>query len=82
MTKTNTIKTISWLDYLSYNVRLHLVQCQTTKEKLPILLDTKWQQVQDTGHYRGHIKNDILISFPDLLSCNGLNSITELTTEE
>lgn len=42
MTTANTIKTISWLDYLPYNVRLRLVQCQTTKGDLSILLDAKW----------------------------------------
>lgn len=41
MTKTNTTKTISWLDYLPYNVRLRLAQYQTTKADLPILLDAK-----------------------------------------
>ena len=50
MTKTNATKTISWLDYLPYNVRLRLTQRQTTKGDLPILLDAKWQWAQDTGH--------------------------------
>ena len=50
MATPNTIKTISWLNYLSYNVRLRLVQCQTTKDDLLILLDAKWQWAQDTGH--------------------------------
>lgn len=82
MNKTNTTKTISWLDYLPYNVRLRFVQCQTTKGDLSILLDAKWQWAQDTGHYRGYTKDDILIGILDLLDCNGLNNITELTTEE
>ena len=42
MTKTNTTKAISWLDYLPYNVHVRLAQCQTTKVDLPILLDAKW----------------------------------------
>lgn len=82
MATANTIKTISWLDYLPYNVRLRLVQCQTTKGDLSILLDAKWQWAQDTGHYREHTKDDILSDILDLLNCNGLDSVTELTIEE
>lgn len=82
MATANTIKTISWLDYLPYNVRLRLVQCQTTKGDLSILLDAKWQWAQDTGHYNGYTKDDILTDILDLLDCNGLNSVTELTMEE
>ena len=82
MTTNNKNNTISWLDYPPYNVRLRLAQCQTTKGDLSILLDAKWQWVQDTGHYRGCSKDDILVDILDLLDCNGLNSITELTTEE
>lgn len=82
MTKTNTTKAISWLDYLPYNIRLRLVECQTTKDDLSILLNAKWQWAQDTGHYKGHTKDDILVDILDLLDCNGLNSVTELTMEE
>lgn len=82
MTTNNKTKTVSWLDYLPYNVRLRLAQCQTTKADLPILLDAKWQWAQDTGHYNGHAKEDILSDILDLLDCNGLGSVTELTIEE
>lgn len=82
MTKTNTTKAISWLDYLPYNVRLRLAQCQTTKGDLSILLDARWQWTQDTGHYNGYTKDDILTDILDLLDCNGLDSVTQLTMEE
>lgn len=82
MTTNNKTKTVSWLDYLPYNVHLCLVQCQKTKSDLPILLNVKWQWEQDAGHYNGHTKEDILADILDLLDCNGLNSVTELTMEE
>lgn len=41
MTTNNKTRTVSWLDYLTYNVRLRLAQRQTTKDDLPILLDAK-----------------------------------------
>ena len=72
----------SWLDYLPYDVHVRLAQCQTTKDDLPILLDAKWRWVQDTGHYNGYTKEDILVDILDLLDCNGLDSVTELTMEE
>lgn len=77
-----TNNNISWLDYLSYNVRLRLAQCQTTKGDLSMLLDAKWQWAQDTGKYNGYTKEDILVDILDLLDCNGLDSVTELTQEE
>ena len=82
MTVTNTIKAISWFDYLPYNVRLRLTHRQTIKADLPILLGAKWQWAQDTGHYNGYTKEDMLDDILDLLDCNGLNNVTELITEE
>lgn len=80
--KNNTTKTISWLDYLPYNAYMRLAQCQTTKADLPILLAAKWNWAQDTGHYNGYTKEDILADILDLLDCNGLEDVTELTFEE
>lgn len=71
-----------WTDYLPHNVYMRLTQCQTTKADLPILLEAKWQWAQDTGHYRVHTKDGILVDILDLLDCNELNSVTELTIEE
>ena len=71
-----------WTDYLSHNVYMRLAQCQTTKGDLPILLNAKWQWAQDTGKYNGYTKEDILVDILDLLDCNGLDSVTELTMEE
>lgn len=74
--------TTSWLDYLPHNVYVRLVQCQTTKSDLPVLLDAKWQWAQDTGHYNGYTKEDILVDILGLLDYNGLDNVTELTMEE
>ena len=82
MTTNYKNNTISWLDYPPYNVRLRLAQCQTTKGDLPILLNAKWQWAQDTGKYNGYTKEDMLVDILDLLDCNGLDSVTELTIEE
>lgn len=82
MTTNNTTSTVSWLDYLPHNAYMRLAQCQTTKADLPILLNAKWQWAQDTGHYNGYTKEDILADILDLLDCNGLDSVTELTIEE
>ena len=81
-TNNNTTSTISWLDYLPYNVYMRLAQCQTTKADLSILLDAKWQWAQDTGHYSGYTKEDLLDDILELLDCNGLDGVTVLTIEE
>ena len=78
---TNTIKAIPWFDYLHYNVRLRLAQCHTVKSDLSILLDAKWRWAQYTGHYNVYTKEYILSDILDLLDCNDLNSVTELTME-
>ena len=41
MTTNSKTKTVSRLDYLPYNVRLRLVQCQTRKSDLFMLLNAK-----------------------------------------
>ena len=82
MATGNTTKAISRFNYLPYNVHMRLAQRQTTKGDLPILLDAKWRQAPDTGHYNGYTKEDILADILNLLDCNGLNSVTELTIEE
>lgn len=71
-----------WTDYLSHNVYMRLAQCQTTKADLPILLDAKWQWAQDTNHYSGYTKGDILADILGILDRNGLYNVTELTMEE
>lgn len=71
-----------WTDYLSHNVYMRLAQCQTTKADLPILLDAKWQWAQDTNHYSGYTKGDMLADILGILDRNGLYNVTELTIEE
>ena len=40
------------------------------------------QWAQDTWHYNGYTKEDMLADILDLLDCNGLDNVTELTMEE
>lgn len=82
MTANNNTNTVFWPDYLSYNVRVRLAHCQTTNSDLLVLLEAKWQWAQDAGHYNEYTKENMLSDILDLLDCNGLNSITELTIEE
>lgn len=71
-----------WTDYLPYAVCVRLAECHTRKADLPVLLDAKWRWAQDTGHYNGYTKDDCLVDILDLLDCNGLDNVTELTQEE
>ena len=71
-----------WTKYLPYAVYARLAECHTRKADLPILLEAKWQWAQDTGRYSGYTKEDFLVDILDLLDCNGLDSVTELTQEE
>lgn len=71
-----------WTDYLPNDIYMRLANCCTRKTDLPMLLDAKWKWVQDTGRYNGHTKEDILVDILDLLDCNGLDDVTELTQEE
>ena len=71
-----------WTDYLSHDVYMRLSNCRTTKNDLSVLIDAKWQWAQDTERYDGYTKEDALVDILDLLDCNGLDSVTELTIEE
>lgn len=73
---------INWLDYLHDAVYCRWLDRETIKSDLPILLDAKWRWAQDTGHYSGYTKEDILADILDILDRNGLHDITELTIEE
>lgn len=71
-----------WTDYLPSNVFFRLCDYRTIKADLPILLDVKWRWAQNTGHYNEYTKEDMLADILDLLDCNGLEYVTELTVEE
>ena len=81
-TSKNKTNVVSRFDCLPYNVHFQLVQRQTAKGDLPILLDAKWQWTQDAGRYNDHTKEDMLVYILDLLECNGIDSVTKLTMEE
>lgn len=55
---------------------------ETIKSNFPILLDAKWRWAQDTGHYSGYTKEDILADILDALDRRGIHNITKLTIEE
>lgn len=70
----------TWTDYLPRNVFNRLASCLTTRGDIPILVWAKWQHAQDTG--KSTTKEDCLIDILELLECNGLENVTELTQEE
>ena len=57
------------------------MQCRTIKGDLSILLDEKRERVQVTSRYNGY-KEDILADILDLLDCNRLGNVVDLTMEE
>ena len=71
-----------WTKHLPYAVCVRFAECHTRKADLPILLEAKWQWAQNTGYYSCYTKEDFLIEILDLLDCNGLDDVTELTQEE
>lgn len=73
---------INWLDYLHGEACCRWLGRETLKLDLPVLLNAKWQWVQDTSHYIGYTKEDILADILETLDQNGLDNIIELTMEE
>lgn len=73
---------INWLDYLHGAVYCRWLDRETIKSDLPVLLDAKWRWAQDTNHYSGYTKGDMLADILDTLDRNGLHDIIELTIEE
>lgn len=71
-----------WTDYLPHDVYIRLEECNTTKTDLPILVNAKWNWAKDTGHYDSYTKEDFLLDVLELLDCNGLADVTELTLED
>lgn len=71
---------IWWERYLPKAVFYRLDECRTTKNDIPTLLDARWRHAQDTGE--GTTKEECLEEVVELLECNGLENITELTQEE
>lgn len=70
----------TWEGYLPRNVYNRLCGCLTTHGDIPILAWAKWQHAQDTG--RDMTKKEALEEILELLECNGLENVTELTQEE
>lgn len=70
----------TWEGYLPRNVYNRLVSCLTTHGDIPTLAWAKWQHAQDTG--QDVTKVETLEDILELLECNGLENITELTQEE
>lgn len=73
---------INWLDYLYGAVYCRWLDRETIKSNFPILLDAKWRWAQDTSHYSGCAKEDILADILDALDRRGIYDITKLTIEE
>ena len=73
---------VNWLDYLHGEVYCRWLDRETIKLDLPVLLDAKCRWAQDTDHYSGYTKGDILADILGILDRNGLYNVTELTMEE
>lgn len=71
---------IWWERYLPKAVFYRLDECRTTKDDIPTLLDVRWRYAQDTGE--ATTKEECLEEVVELLECNGLVDVTELTNEE
>lgn len=69
----------TWDDTLLEEVYNRLVNCQTVKVDLPILLAAKWGWMKDKA---GYTKEDCLVDILKLLDCNGLEEMTDLKIEE
>ena len=69
----------TWIDALPEEVYNRLANCRTIKADLPILLEAKYSWKKGTIEYT---KEDCLVDILDLLDCNGLGGVTDLTIEE
>lgn len=73
---------VNWLDYLHGEVYYRWLDRETIKSGLTVSLNTKWRWAQETGHYSGYTKEDMLSDILSILDHNGLYNVTELTMEE
>lgn len=71
---------IWWERYLPKAVFYRLDECRSTKDDISILLDARWRHAQDIGE--ATTKIECLEEVMELLECNGLVDVTELTQEE
>lgn len=69
----------TWVDALPEVVYNRLANCQTIRTDLPILLAEKWGWMKGKA---GYTKEDCLVDILELLDCNGLEEVTDLTIEE
>lgn len=80
------LDTTTWTNFIPFDVYIRLCDCQTTKEDLPILVETKWKHTKTKGRNRAvkgpYTKEDALIDVLEMLDCNGLDNVTELTQKE
>ena len=73
----------SWAELPTYSVYNRLCNFLSHKADISILLDTRRQWIQDTGHDKqGYTKEDCLIYVLELLDGNGLEDITNLAPIE
>ena len=69
----------TWIDALPEEVYNRLGNCRTIKADLPILLAAKWSWMKGKA---GYTKEDCLVDILELLDCNGLGEVMDLTIEE
>ena len=68
--------TENWINNLPEDVAERLGQCETTRQDLPILIDSRWNFGNDST------KEEAAEYIFELMEANGLYEITELTETE
>ena len=72
----------TWTDSLPGDIAERLAECRTRKTDLPTLVAVRWRWTQDHDPERLFVKEDALTYVLDLLDCNGLTWIYDLTRAE
>lgn len=73
----------NWTEYLSEDVFIRLCDCRTIKEDLPKLVNAKWLAFKENGKAaQGWTKEDALVIILELLDCNSISWVWDLTKDE
>lgn len=73
----------NWTKYLSNDVYMRLCECRTIKSDLPMLVNAKWLDMKDKGKDKaGWTKEDALVNVLELLDCNSISWVWDLTKDE
>lgn len=74
---------MNWTKYLSNDVYMRLCECHTIKADLSALVNAKWLYIKDKGKDKqGWTKEDALVDVLELLECNSISWVWDLTKDE